>query len=287
MKKLAVILFLLSGTMIANAQIEDVKISKTVTANQIYAGILSWTSASIDSLHVAGYSNFRLGGAVTWRPYKGIAVKSMAMMEVGTGNNSWAMNQFSLIINPWEKLKITVGNQGTLVTEQRPYPVTAGGQFETKTESWVPGSAPSAKASLAISKNFSTGAAIAYRNNQPEYQAMVGFKSFKLSGLYRGRDQKFGAFLTMKFWRIYDIMVWRQNEVAGNFFQISLGRNNDFCFVSDTGFDLSKDKFEMVRGEWGLLKTFQAPYVAGLIGPSYCYETRSVNVYLHLHLGVK
>lgn len=283
MKNLIVFLAITLGLSIGSfAQIVNIPVTKDVTINKLYAGTLSWTAVSIDSLSAKNTAGLRFGTAATWRPSKYLAMYSMAVFQNETGNQSWSMNQFAVVINPSKKLKVTVGNVCTLVTEQRPSPASGDGQFETWTQSKIPGMAPVAKASFAFNSNIAAGLATAQRCGKPEYQANLVYKKFAISWLYDEWNKKHGSVLTFTLGRANEIVVWRQGELISNTLTLDLGKDRDYCLYSDTGYDLKANK--LIRGEWGVLKTFSGKYIKGLIGPGYCYEDRSVHAYLYVHL---
>jgi len=47
------------------------------------------------------------------------------------------------------------------------------------------------------------------------------------------------------------------------------------------GYDFPMKK--LVRGEWGLLKSFESKWIKGLFGLGYQHESRSVCGYLFVH----
>lgn len=284
MKKLMIIVAIIGWAGASFAQIENIQLSKTVTVDKLYAGMLSGVNFSVDSLHVKTFAGVRLGALVTWRPSKYIAVSSMGVHQLEAGSSSWTTAFFHITVNPIEALTISIGNMGTLATEQRPYPASAGGQFETFTEAQIPGAALCAKASLMVVKDkLSIGAAIAERNGKAEYQLNVSWpKKFTVSAFYDDWNKEFGTAVSANFWRISEVFVWRQGNVVSNLFQLHLGRDRDWNLYSDTGYDLAKGK--LVRGEWGILKEFSSKHAKGLIGPGYCHEDRSVYCYLFVHL---
>ncbi|MCX6798152.1 MAG: hypothetical protein NTX66_03015 [Candidatus Falkowbacteria bacterium] len=284
MRKLFLIVTILFGLVSSNlfAQIENIPVTKDVTINKLYAGTLGWSNFNIDSLHASNAAVLRFGAVATWRPNDWFALRSLNAFNVETGNGSWSMNQFSAIINPTKKLTVTVGNMCTLVTEQRPSPASAGGQFETWTQSKIPGMALCAKASLAITDKLSAGLGIAGRNSKPEYQANISLGKTTLSAFYDEWNKKYGSVLTFAVWRVSEVVVWQQDNIIANLLNLELGPDKDYCVYSDMGWDL--DQHKLVRGEWGVLKTFSGKYIKGLIGPGYCYEDRSVHAYLFVHL---
>ncbi len=284
MKKIVILLVILGWAGGSFAQIKDIPVTKTVMVDKLYAGMLSGVNFSVDSLHADAFAGVRLGSSVSWKPSKYISVSAMGMYQLETNNASWTKELFWVTVNPLENLTFSFGQMGTLVTEQRPYPVSAGGQFETFTEAQIPGAALCAKVNwLAIKDKLSVGAGIAERNGKPEYQISISWpKKLTVSAFYDEWNKKFGTVVNAEFWRISEIFVWRQDNVISNLFQLHLGSDRSWNLYSDTGYDLAKKK--LVRGEWGILKEFSGGYIKGLIGPGYCYEDRSIHCYLFIHL---
>lgn len=282
MKKIVLIAIVCLFTFVVRtaAQI-TIPVSKTITVDA-YAGMLGWSAFSIDSLHASCYANVRLGAVAVYRPAKWFALRGMEAYNIAADGSTWSMQQAAVIFTPTNGLNITTGNTATLVTEQRPSPATSSGQFETFTESKIPGMALNVKAVWDL-KNVSFGAGVADRLNNPEYQLMFRFKNIKLSGFYDVCDYTYGGVLTVKVGRITDILVYHQNQIISNIFMFDVGHDRNWCLYSDTGFDLNKNK--LVRGEWGALRTFNGHYIGGLIGPGYCYEDRSFHVYVFVHLA--
>ena len=190
MKKITVAAFFALISSVSNlfAQMENIKVDEEVTINQLYAGALSWNSFSIDSLSAVNTTNFRVGALATWRPSSFFAIKAMSVYD-RSNKTAWAMNQYAVVINPTKALTISLGNMGTLVTEQRPLPTSAGGQFETWTESKIPGMALCAKASYKVDDNMTIGAGVAQRNGMAEYQIKIGYKKIVASAFYNEGDK--------------------------------------------------------------------------------------------------
>jgi len=282
MKKILFVLFCaLISANASLAQIENIRVSDAINVDQLYAGALSWTSFKIDSLDQTSTTNFRVGALTTWRPASYLALQGMTIYD-RSNNTDWAMNQFSIIVNPTKALKITAGNTGTLITEQRPLPTSAAGQFETWAQAQIPGGALCAKASYQINSNYLVGAGITAYYDQPRYEAKVAYKKLVLSGYYEEYSKKWGSVFTLSAGRWNSTLVWRQDDRIGNTITFDAGKNKDYCLYSDIGWSFDQNK--LLRGEWGVLKTFSGKYIKGLIGPGYCYEDRSIHGYLWIHL---
>jgi len=271
-------------TIAAKAQIENIKLTtdSSVTIDRIYAGILSGTQFSTDSLYASNFANVRLGAMATYQPAKWFAVKTWAMYQAETKTAPWHMQQFWFKFTPTQKLSLEIGNMATLPTEQRPHPVSGAGQFETFSEGQIVGMAINAKVKYAFTKDFNAGAGIASRKDKPEYSGMLSYKTVKLSGWYSQYNKKVGTALTLDFARVYDTFVWKQDQIVSNIFCLKILPKISVSLYADTGYDLIAKK--LVRGEGGVLKNFESKYISGLFGLGYQHETNTVNGYLFVHL---
>ena len=288
MKKLfitiAIFVAFMATSIKSFGQITDLYITKdsTVIIDKIYAGILSGTQFSTDSLSASTFADVRIGAMATYQPTKWFAVKTWAMYQGETKIASWHMQQFWFKFTPTKKLSIEAGNMATLPTEQRPNPVSANGQFETFSEGQIVGMGLNAKVQYAFNSDFKAGAGIAVRKDKPEYSGMLSYKIVKLSGWYSQYNKKVGSALTLDVGRVYDVLVWKQDQIVSNLFCLKLLKKADIGLYVDAGYDLTTKK--LVRGEGGLLKNFESKYIKGLFGLGYQYETKTINGYLFVHL---
>lgn len=270
--------------MRADAQITNIPATadSTVMMDKIYAGILSGSECSTDSLYASTFTNVRFGAMGTYQPAKWVAVKAWAMYQGETQTAPWHLQQFWCKFTPTKKLSIETGNMATLVTEQRPHPVSGEGQFETFSEAQIAGMALNAKIKYTFTSDIKAGVGIASRKDKPEYSVMLSYKNVKLSAWYAEYDQKLGTALTLSFKRVYSTLVWKQDQIISDILSINLNKDKSISLYSDTGYDLSKK--DIVRGEWGFLKTFDSKYIKGLFGLGYKHETKTVNGYIFVHL---
>ena len=294
MKKLFAIIIAIMASFSSFAQIENVKISDQITINEIYAGTLSGTSFNVDSLTIGGFTSFRVGAMGTYKPAKWISFKTWGMIQAQADTSSWCLQQFWFNLSPVNRLSLEAGYMATLPTEQRPLPVTANGHFETGSEATIVGGAPTVKIKYwSADTNFKIGVGVALRNKLPEYSGMISiYKKITLSGWYGESNQRFGTALTLNFDRVYSTLVYKQDQILGekplkdktlfNITTIQLNKGKTLALYSDVGYDFVTDK--LVRGEWGLLKTFESKWVKGLIGLGYQQEIKSVVGYLFVHL---
>jgi hypothetical protein len=253
----------------------------SLVLEKVYVGGLGMTSFSVDSVYTSNYGNLRAGAIIRWDMTKWLTLNSYYMHQMET-DQSWGLNQFSLKIAPCKKWSLQIGHMATLSTQQRPHPVSAGGQFETWAEAKIPGSALGAKTVFAPSKNLSFGAGVAVREQQPEYHANVRFQNLTLSGYYGLHDQKTGAALSYTGSRVWTTLVWKQDNVVANMFGAVISKKHNILMYTDMGYDLETKKF--VRGEWGIYKTCTAKHVSVLPCLGYNYETRTIRGYLFIYL---
>ena len=203
--------------------------------------------------------------------------------------NPFFITQFWVKISPIEKLNFEIGNMATLVTEQRPHPVSGDGQFETWTESQIAPMAMNGKLKYQFTDSFKIGTGIAMRNNNPEYSAMLEYKSVKISSWYgqakwnnEKYGEKLGVALTINSNRVFTTLVWKQKQVISDILSIKINKDGTLQIYADNGYDIANKK--LTRGEWGFLKNFKSSYAKGLFGLGYKKETRSIAGYLFVHL---
>lgn len=280
MKKIvSIIIIIVAFAAGVNAQITNVKIGDQVTIDKLYAGVLIGGQFRTDTVSNDAFVNARIGAMGTWRPAKWFAFRTWGIYDFNL-TKPFTMERCWLNFTPHKKVSINLGYMATLATEQRPHPATGDGQFETFSESQLPGGTYNVKIAVDATDNFSFGACVAYRKGL-EYQAMLRYNKVKISGWY-GSDQKFGSALTLDFSRVYNVTSWRQDQVIANFLCVKMGKKKDYCLYSDNGYNLKDHK--LVRSESGFLKTFDSQWIKGLFGLGYRYETKSINGYLFVHL---
>jgi hypothetical protein len=279
MKKLFAIVALVIISISSFAQISSIKVTDEVTVDKLYAGSLSKLQFSTDSLSTTGYTSLRVGAMATYKPVKWISFTSWAICQTETGTSPWTLQQAYLTITPIKKLSVTIGSMATLVTEQRPLPVTADGQFESVSESQIPGGSLGAKVKYNIGSSFQLAGGIAVRKGLPEYAGRITYKKVQLSGWYSQCDSLFGTALTVDFKRVYSTFVFKQKTIAD---VLTIKLSKDWSLYSDVVYDLSTKK--LYSGEIGIMKSFESKYLKGLFGLTYDYKLHSVSSYLFIHL---
>ena len=187
-----------------------------------------------------------------------------------------------MTVNPSKKLTLQIGSMASLPTEQRPHPVSGNGQFETWSESQIPGGGLGAKLRYQFNSNFQLAGGVVVCKGLPEYSGKITYKKVQLSAWYSEWNQKFGSALTLDLPKVYNTFVWKQDQVVSNLLVIHIASKQGISLYSDNGYDLSTKK--LVRSESGAMKTFENNWIKGLFGLGYNYENRSVNGYLFVHL---
>lgn len=265
-------------------QIKNIYLTKdsTLVIDRIYAGILSGTLFHTDSLYTTGFTGIRFGGMGSYSPAKWISFKSYAMYQADAGAASMSIQQFYVKLSPIKKLSLEFGSMATLPTEQRPHPVSGNGQFETWSESQIPGGTMNAKLKYQFTKSFQLATGIANRKGLPEYSGRITYKKIQLSGWYSKFDEKFGTAFTFDGDRVYSTFVFKQDQTIADILVIKLSKKQDISFYSDMGYDISKK--DLVRGEWGFLKGFDSTWLNGLFGLGYRNEDNAIVGYWFVHL---
>ncbi len=277
----------------AQAQIEDIMSSKdsSLMVNAVYVGALSTTGFSIDSINANTSIGICVGGMATWKITKTLNINSFVVLQSSfskTGEthtiDALGISKFELKFTPNKHWRVQLGNIPTLSTEQRPLPHTSTGQFETWTESNIPGIAPGVKAAYAFGSGThhgEFGAGVAMRHGAPEFHGKFAAGPFTVSGYYSTRDSSYGNAVTYKSKRVYDVFVYKQNNILANVLVFNI--TDALAAYADMGYSFASKT--LVRGEWGVTKGFQTgKNVSGLFGLGYCQELRMVKDIFFIHI---
>ena len=266
-------------------QIKDIKINDEITVNKVYAGMLSGTMFSLDSLSSTNFVNVRIGSEVTYKPSKFISLHAWGIYQSDATN--WYATSFWTKINPTKSWDIQVGKLATLATLHRPHPVTSGGQFETWAQAQSPGGALGVKTNYSFGQKTSIGIGVFQREKKPEYQVGLTISSFQIAGYYTEYSDQFCAVATLSLDRLYSTVAWKQgsdieNSVVATTTAYSFGTQKDIQVYTDQGYDLTAKKF--VRSETGIIKLFSSQWIKGKLAMGYNWENNTVNGYLFVYL---
>ncbi len=282
MKKIILTTIILLVIFVSQAQISNIKIDSTITIDRIYVGSLSGTMFSTDSIHTTCFTNIRLGVMGTYKLASWISFSGWGMLQADNSGNFLSSQPVWMTLNPTKKLTFQVGSMPTLPTEQRPHAVSHEGQFETWTESQIPGIAPGAKLKYDFTPDLQLAGGVAVSGNMPEYSARLSYKGIKLYSWYSTLDSISGMAINIKFDRIESVLVYKHDQVLANKLVVKCWENQNISFYSDMGYDFQKK--DLVRGEWGLLKGFKGDWLKGLWGIGYRHEAKAIVPYIFIHL---
>ncbi|NOZ44067.1 MAG: hypothetical protein GXP45_02825 [bacterium] len=275
MKKFILVLALTISVVSANSQI-NLHFGDKITVKP-YAGILSGTAFSVDSLSTGGFTSFRLGAIGVYNPTKWLGFTARTTYEVGVFHEE----SFNLDIKPIGSLYMRIGYMATLTCFQRPDIVSASGQFETWTESQIPGGALGGDLRYLFD-NGDLGVGI-YDRNGLEYQARISYNKFTLSGSYNTESLHWSAQASWAGDLLYTVFVVQDSVVAN----ISIFNIKKFSLYNDVGYYYNSHN--LPRWEFGLLRNFSHEKypLAGLFGLGYAHEQRAIMAYLFIHLTSK
>lgn len=258
-------------------QIEHITISSdsSIIIDKVYAGMLSSTAFNTKNVATSSAGTFRVGVMASWKCSPYLTFHSFGMFETDL-KQPWGIQQFYLNYEPTNHWIVTVGQSATISTEQRPHPVSGAGQFETWTQSRIPGGAPGIK--IKYRGNVSVGAGIAARNGFPEYHASVSKGSHTLSGYYLQSDYQSGFAYTYDTKKLYAIVVCIPDSIVGSTVVVRLKKN--ISLFADVGYGNSV----FPRAELGAFKSWSEKWIKGLLSVSYDVKIKSVKGYLFVHL---
>lgn len=246
---------------------------------KLYGGILNRNEYKNGSTSAMS-ANFHIGGLATWQLSNKLSYTGFGAVQLAPKSGGFAVQVHFLEYKPNTKWKIAVGHIPTPTTEQRPHPVSSGGQFETWTQALIPGAAVGVKAHRTLSKNHSLGAGFVMRNNAPEYHGSIELNKLRVAGFYSATI--YGGAVTYDAGRIYTIGVYK-NGVVGNTTVLKLVQKLNIKSFWDVGYDHQRKSLQ--RLEFGIMKTFNAKQFSGLFSIAYDERIQSVTGYLFLYIA--
>lgn len=274
-------MFLTAFVLIAvsgSAQIEHMSLAQdsSIVIDRVYAGVLSGTTFSTTSVTTNPSVSVRFGAMASWRLSQYIKVRSFGMFETDL-THSWGIQQFYVVITPAKRWSLTFGQMATPSTEQRPHPVSGGGQFETSTLGNIPGGAPGIKAKYL--GPVTMGAGVAVRNGLTEYHATIEKGKHTLSGYYRTSGTS-GVAYTYDGVKWYSVIVYKPHALISTTTVFTFSKPN--AVFADVGYGI--DSHSIVRMEGGIMRKFESTWIKGLFSLTIDYKARSVNGYVFVHL---
>lgn len=247
--------------------------------DRVYAGMLGVNDFSVDSIGYRGFAKLRLGASAKLRVSKVVTVESFIAEDITSAGSSVGASAFFVRLEPTKSFSLTIGKGPQASTFlHRAHPVSSGGQFETFTHNAIPGAAPDVRANLQLGKASLVGS-VGVPDSLPEYHLGVSFTGLVVSSWYSG-NHHWGGAVTYKSKRTKTIFVARNDLLASTF---TLNVNKRYILYTDMG--VSTDRWKLIRGEFGILRTFDTgSFAKGLLGLGYSDELRSVRGYLYVTL---
>lgn len=280
MKKIIVAVLMMTIQSSANSQV--LIDSTNMFRIEGYAGILAGSKIPTNSKTVTPFVTLREGVNLNWTPNKYVSGFGVASAEI---NESGSVTPFCLAgirLKMNKKVACTFGRIGSPVTELRPMPNTGQSQFEPWTKSQILGPAFGTKISFAVTKKHSLVLGGFLRGDDPSLELGVHIPGFHVAGYYRTKSADYGGACTIAGKYINQTFVYNSTRNIGSFTLVTIPRFQGLLFYSDMGIDQSK--FKLIRGEWGILKTFSLKITKGLFGFGYCHEIHNPKLYLMVNL---
>ncbi len=250
----------------------------------IYAGVLSGPAISKDGTST-GTFYFRTGGTIMWSPVNYLSVFVLAGGETDHTNKTTSFTHLNVRLKPVKSVLITLGKTSSVMTELlRPLPVTGAGQFETWTQSHIPGPAVGGKIAFSPNDKFSLLAGSFWRGKEASSEIGMHYGAFDIAGYYLNHSGLFGGAFDVKLKKFMTTFSYNHKQNVSMLDIVELPWFNKFSVYSDVGFGLDSINKKMIRGEWGFFKKASYKYLGLLIGVGYAEETKTVNGYLFIHL---
>lgn len=285
-KFFAMIVIAVSSFTVTFAQITPTRISadSTVVIDKLYVGILGGPIYDLQSTQTTFNANMRGGVQATWKAASQFSISSFAVVEYNAAKKSWlVINSFYGIYTPSKKFTITMGVGPTLPAKfHRPHPVTDRGHFETFTTGQLPGGAEHINVTYSSSQKTSFSGGISLFQKQPMYATTIASGKWNGTAYYTSSNNKVGGALTYNGSRLQNTLVIKQDAMIANVFLYSFGKQKEFIFYADNGYDTNLK--EMVRTEAGFLRTFTGGRWGGLFGLGYDNVHKTINTYLFVTL---
>ena len=247
-----------------------------------YAGILGGPVQSVENESLTTPTTLRVGGMIQWKPNSWSSLYGLGAVEA---NQTGTISPFSLLgvtLSPIKSVTITLGKIATPMTKLRPLPITGSGQFESWTVSQIPGSAIGGSITGSFSKEYSLSAGSFVRGSDVSVEAGLGIPYTQIAGYYMANSRKFGGAINCNYKLLSTTLMYNSEKNAGMFDAVKISQKHNLFLYSDIGFSINN--WNMVRGEWGVFKTFSVQYLSSILGVGYSKEIKSVKGYVFIHL---
>ncbi len=277
MKNLIILISVFVSNIVC-AQITEIDSVNNIEST-VYVGTLGGPKIGVDGKS-SGFITTRIGGTITWTPSKNL---SFFGLGAGEADQTGTVSPFALFGTTisHKKVKVTFGKIASPMTELRPIPTTGPGQFEPWTRAQILGSSLGGKISVNF-KNISFIGGNFVRGNEYSHEIGIKTKHIQASGYRMNASGIFGGAINTNFKNISTTFMFNDSKNIGMLNIITLPYTRNLFVYSDIGFDTAKDK--MIRGEWGIFKTYKAKNTKGILGLGYSDEVQSFKGYIFLYL---
>lgn len=243
---------------------------------QTYVGILSTLSYTQNV--VTTDASLRVGASLNWNISKKTRWNSFAVLDASKSSAFSAQGHY-LTYQPKKRWEIALGHMATPSTEQRGFPVSAGGHFETWVHTQIPGATPGIKVRKTWNDQFSSEVGVAKRGSVIEYHGLVQYGKAKLTG-YITKDT-YGTAFSFRSDHFTTLTTFNE-EFIGNTIICSIFPKEKI-FIWSSGGTEHRKKGKVVRAIGGFFKSFSYKSWSGLTALGYDAIDKTFNVYLFIH----
>jgi hypothetical protein len=266
-------------------QLENVACSSdsSIVIERVYIGSLGNINVGSDLESESGHS-LRFGVQAYWTLSPILKIKAYSVYDRAYGEDI-VINNFSLRAQK-NGFFGEIGRMATPSTELRPLPPTADAQFETWTQSRLPGGSVGIKGGYVFAKDQVITLGLHERNGQAEYGARLQINKFNLAAAYETAGDKLSlgsSYKSKSSYHFLSAVSDKEETIVGSLtiidFQIA---KQELKAYLDAGYSFSSEDFP--RLEIGLLKNIEAGLAKGLFGLGWSYEIKAVKAYLFVHI---
>ncbi len=170
------------NTISFHAQIENIPISKEVTIDRFYVGLLANTDLSNENNKHGNLTSFQFGTRVRLLliPEK-LQIRTFGVFKQTETNGVDFFRSYESIFTPIKNISIHIGVMATPTTELRPNPTTWQSQVETNSESNIIGGRKGLKINYILNKNLKIAYGLHMHDNATAHHFKVSLKQLTVS----------------------------------------------------------------------------------------------------------
>ncbi|CAL2088316.1 hypothetical protein [Tenacibaculum sp. 190524A05c] len=274
-----IILTLIIHFLGLQAQIENLQISKEVTVDKLYAGLLSNTNLNYTSKNESSSSSFQFGARVKLKLIPQlITIRSFGVFKSVEGQQPKFFKNFETIITPNKSIAIHFGVMATPTTELRPNPTTSKSQIETNAEKTILGGKPGIKFNYLLGENYTLSYGVHNHNNHLGQHFKLKYKRIVVSSFFE--RNKIFLVGKWKFKKGNILITHSSNNLA---FSTIIPITSKYSFYLDSEYDANQDKQRHL--EFGVRRLFtQHNSIKGFLSIRYNTLLNNVQASLFIHI---